>query len=94
MDEVTAIAGNRLEITIYSIWCGGVKTEPKPITMEDSMREIPVRLFPNRNPNPRRGNPMTKLDLSQFKPIPGFDSLKWKQEVQAKIYEETKEMTR
>ena len=37
---------------------------------------------------------MTKLDLSQFKPIPGFDSLKWKQEVQAKIYEETKEMTR
>ena len=36
---------------------------------------------------------MTKLDLSQFKPIPGFDSLKWKQEVQAKIYEETKGMT-
>ena len=36
---------------------------------------------------------MTKLDLSQFKPIPDFDSLKWKQEVQAKIYEETKGMT-
>jgi hypothetical protein len=36
---------------------------------------------------------MTKIDLSQFKPIPGFDSLKWKQEVQAKIHEETKHMT-
>ena len=36
---------------------------------------------------------MTKLDLSQIKPIPGFDSLKWKREVQAKIYEETKDMT-
>jgi hypothetical protein len=36
---------------------------------------------------------MTKIDLSQFKPIPGFDSLKWKQEVQTKIYEETKHMT-
>ena len=36
---------------------------------------------------------MTKLDMSQFKPIPGFDSLKWKQERQAKIYEETKHMT-
>jgi len=36
---------------------------------------------------------MTKLDMSQFKPIPGFDSLKWKQEVQTKIYEETKDMT-
>jgi hypothetical protein len=36
---------------------------------------------------------MTKLDMSQFKPIPGFDSLKWKAEVQAKIYEETKDMT-
>ena len=36
---------------------------------------------------------MTKLDLSTIKPIPGFDSLKWKQEVQAKIYEETKHMT-
>jgi len=36
---------------------------------------------------------MTKIDWNQFKPIPGFDSLKWKQEVQAKIYEETKHMT-
>jgi hypothetical protein len=36
---------------------------------------------------------MTTLDLSQFKPIPGFDSLKWKQERQAQIYEETKHMT-
>ena len=36
---------------------------------------------------------MTKLDMSQIKPIPGFDSLKWKREVQAKIYEETKDMT-
>jgi len=37
---------------------------------------------------------MTKLDLSQLKPIPGFDCLKWKAETQAKIYEETKNMTR
>ncbi|MCL2709851.1 MAG: hypothetical protein FWE95_03125 [Planctomycetaceae bacterium] len=37
---------------------------------------------------------MTKFDLSQIKPIPGFDSLKWKQEIQEKIYEETKNMTR
>ena len=36
---------------------------------------------------------MTKLDLSTIKPIPGFDCLKWKQERQAKIYEETKGMT-
>ena len=36
---------------------------------------------------------MTKLDMSKFKPIPGFDSLKWKREVQAKIYEETIHMT-
>ena len=36
---------------------------------------------------------MTKLDMSQFKPIPGFDSLKWKEEVHAKIYEETRGMT-
>ena len=36
---------------------------------------------------------MTKFDLSQIKPIPGFDSLKWKREVQAEIYEETKHMT-
>ena len=37
---------------------------------------------------------MTKLDLSKIKPIPGFDCLKWKAETQAKIYEETKNMTR
>ena len=36
---------------------------------------------------------MTKFDLSQIKPIPGFDSLKWKREVQTEIYEETKHMT-
>jgi len=36
---------------------------------------------------------MTTFDLSKIKPIPGFDSLKWKREVQAKIYEETKDMT-
>jgi len=36
---------------------------------------------------------MTKLELSQIKPIPGFDSLKWKREIQEKIYEETKHMT-
>jgi hypothetical protein len=36
---------------------------------------------------------MTQLDMSKLKPIPGFDSLKWKQEVQAKIFEETKHMT-
>jgi len=36
---------------------------------------------------------MTKLDMSKFKPIPGFDALKWKREVQEKIYEETKNMT-
>jgi len=37
---------------------------------------------------------MTNVDLSQIKPIPGFNSLKWKREVQAKIYAETKDMTR
>jgi len=36
---------------------------------------------------------MTTFDLSQIKPIPGFDSLRWKQEVQERIYEETKGMT-
>jgi len=36
---------------------------------------------------------MTKLDLSQIKPIPGFDSLKWKQKVHAQILRETKGMT-
>jgi len=37
---------------------------------------------------------MTKLDLSKIKPIPGFDSLKWKRERQAEIYRETEGMTR
>jgi hypothetical protein len=36
---------------------------------------------------------MTKLDLSQFKPIPGFSCIKMKRDIQAKIYEETKDMT-
>jgi len=36
---------------------------------------------------------MTNFDLSQIKPIPGFDSLKWKREVQTEIYEEIKHMT-
>jgi hypothetical protein len=36
---------------------------------------------------------MTKLDMSQFKPIPGFDSLKWKAEVHAEIHRETEGMT-
>jgi hypothetical protein len=37
---------------------------------------------------------MTTLDLSAIKPIPGFDCVKMKREIQAKIYEETKGMTR
>ena len=37
---------------------------------------------------------MTKIDLSQCKPIPGFDSLKWKQERHAQILKETEGMTR
>ena len=37
---------------------------------------------------------MTTLDLSTIKPIPGFDCVAMKREIQAKIYEETKEMTR
>ena len=36
---------------------------------------------------------MTTLDLSQIKPIPGFDCVTMKREIQAKIYEETKHMT-
>jgi len=36
---------------------------------------------------------MAKLDLSQIKPIPGFDSLKWKQENQERILRETAGMT-
>jgi hypothetical protein len=37
---------------------------------------------------------MTTLDLSKIKPIPGFDCVKMKREIQAQIYEETKNMTR
>jgi len=33
------------------------------------------------------------FDLSQLKPIPGFDSLKWKRERQAQILKETENMT-
>jgi hypothetical protein len=36
---------------------------------------------------------MTTLDLSTIKPIPGFDCVKMKREIQAAIYEETKDMT-
>jgi len=43
---------------------------------------------------------MTKLErqefkkaLSEIKPIPGFDSMKWLRKVRAQIYEETKDMT-
>jgi hypothetical protein len=36
---------------------------------------------------------MTKLDLSQIKPIPGFDSLKLKERVHADILRETDGMT-
>ncbi|MDR0520251.1 MAG: hypothetical protein LBH00_00180 [Planctomycetaceae bacterium] len=35
-----------------------------------------------------------KIDWSKYNPIPGFDGLKWKEERQAQIYEETKNMTR
>jgi len=35
---------------------------------------------------------MTKLDLSQIKPVPGFDSLKWKRKRQAQILKETAKM--
>ena len=37
---------------------------------------------------------MTKIDWSKFPPIPGFDCVKMKREIQAEIYEETKHMTR
>jgi len=36
---------------------------------------------------------MTKIDWSKYPPVPGFDSIKMKREIQAKIYEETKHMT-
>ena len=34
-----------------------------------------------------------KKALSEIKPIPGFDSLKWLRKVRKQIYEETKDMT-
>jgi hypothetical protein len=37
---------------------------------------------------------MATLDLSKIKPIPGFDCVAMKREIQAKIYEETKGMSR
>jgi len=36
---------------------------------------------------------MATLDLSTIKPIPGFDCVQMKREIQAAIYEETKHMT-
>ena len=36
---------------------------------------------------------MTLNDLKNIKPIPGFDCVKMKHDIQAKIYEETKDMT-
>ena len=36
---------------------------------------------------------MTTLDLSQIKPIPGFDCVAMKRKIQSEIYEETKHMT-
>jgi len=36
---------------------------------------------------------MTNQTFAMPEPIPGFDVLKWKQETQAKIYQETKNMT-
>lgn len=37
---------------------------------------------------------MTIDDLKKIQPIPGFDCVKMKHDIQAKIYEETKDMTR
>ena len=37
--------------------------------------------------------PNTKIDWSKYPPIPGFDCVKMKREIQAQIYEETKHMT-
>jgi len=37
--------------------------------------------------------PNTKIDWSKYPPIPGFDCVKMKREIQAKIYERTKDMT-
>jgi len=37
---------------------------------------------------------MATLDLSKIKPIPGFDCVAMKRNIQAEIYEETKGMSR
>ena len=37
---------------------------------------------------------MTKFDLSQIKPIPGFDSQKWPRKVRAQIQRENEGLTR
>jgi hypothetical protein len=37
---------------------------------------------------------MTKFDMSQIKPIPGFDSQKWLRKRRAEIQRETEGMTR
>jgi len=37
---------------------------------------------------------MTKFDLSQIKPIPGFDSQKWLRKVRAQIQRENEGLTR
>jgi len=36
---------------------------------------------------------MTKINWDDFPPIPGFDCVKMKREIQTQIYEETKHMT-
>ena len=36
---------------------------------------------------------MTKIDWEKFPPIPGFDCVRMKREIQAAIFEETKHMT-
>ena len=37
---------------------------------------------------------MTIDDLKKIQPIPGFDCVKMKHDIQARIYEDTKDMTR
>ena len=36
---------------------------------------------------------MTRINWDRFPPMPGFDSVRMKREIQAAIYEETKNMT-
>jgi hypothetical protein len=36
---------------------------------------------------------MEKINWDKFPPIPGFDSVRMKREIQAKIYEETRHLT-